>query len=125
MFRVQNWCCNQENPEYQGQEWQDQDGPGLTLLMGDVGYFYREYGDDGDQQEEGVGEGHQVCEGAGVETGVRGTVIYLCEQQDLDREEDLDQDAEEQKEVVEYWDHGLLGENKDAQKVVDNAKWTS
>ena len=66
--------------------------------MGDVGYLDREYGDDGDQQEEGVGEGHQVCEGAGVETRVRWTVSQLCEQQDLDREEDLDQDAEEQKE---------------------------
>ena len=55
---------------------------------------------DGDQQDEGVGKGHQVCEGAGVETGVRRTVINLCEEQDLDREDDLDQETEEEKEAL-------------------------
>ena len=29
-----------------------------------------------------------------------GTFIYLCEEQDLDRDEDLDQDAEEKEEVL-------------------------
>ena len=31
---------------------------------------------------------------------MRWTVSYLCEENDLDREEDLDQDAEEHKEVL-------------------------
>ena len=31
---------------------------------------------------------------------MRWTVSYLCEEKDLDREEDLDQDAEEHKEVL-------------------------
>ena len=95
MFLVHNCCCNPDYTEYQGQEWQDHDGPGLTLVTGDAEQLDRDY-DDVDHQEEGVGEGDQVCE----ETGVRGTVIYLCEQQDIYREEDLDQDAEKHKEVL-------------------------
>ena len=30
--------------------------------------------------------------------------------------------AEEHEEMVEYWDHGLLGENKDAQEVTNNTE---
>ena len=90
-------CSHPDQPHCHGQDGEDPDRPGLLSVLFPSPQHGGDAGDE-QEQEAGVGEGEQVCDGGGVDAGVGGAGCQLCEEQGLCGDRDLDQDTEEEEE---------------------------